>query len=1100
MDARRYLPVLGIYLLASCVRQDSTPDGALLLDEEVTLVRGASGDSAVREITVDGNSVIVALVDEQLTDVKVKLAVAGGRDKIPATQVENNLGGAGVEIAALRVPRGARAAVTLTSAPDAKQSGHVRLRIRRFDHEPKDPKHAAQLEAFRAWSSATNASHRAGAIKESGLADIDRAIASLGTTQGDAALAAQARLVKANMFYFFRIDERESRAEAQRAAAAFRALPEPDALGEARAKYVEALALTEISGDASVNPTSQEATQLARDLLTELGAPTSAFGPVERARAIASQGHIDVEAGFTDDGKKRYETAQAIYLAEGFEAGVRDMNFSLAVVLLNVGRFRDSALAFDPLIPEVGKITNPDRRAAMYIHAARARVFSGRSDEAQELLHDALELAREYNLRSQESAALQGLGNFYLYRGDTLSAGKLYDEVLKITRAQGDTVGINAGLQSAGYVARVEGDYARAIEMHKEGVQIATTPVAEMRTMRELGMDYLFAGDYPAAIAQFRGGLAVKLQDPRHHAYSDLKRNLVEALLANGDITRANRKEADRLLAESTESSIRVGDKLSEIGGHRVNGQLLATLGYPAEARVEYERALELAHEYREKSASMEARKAMLLHEQAAFRGYLDLELKSVAARGAGKLRAASQREERALRLVEFARDANYRTNRTGELDAQTAARVDSLFEQMGSLSLEIAKLAGHELNEAEQTKLEGLQLEMMNAYAELDRVRTAASTKRAAAENFRPDAARAWRGIGPGVVQVSYALGDEHVYVWTRSEAGILATVLDKSPKALEQELIELGALDRNAAPEKVEQALERVSALLLPAELLPANTSAVEIVAEGRIAGVPFAGLRSPTNRARRLAETHAITMITSMFAAEESARPKLARPFRLVALASGSGTMRSAPIADPAPKLQAATAEIRAIASLFEARDPAAKIQLLTGREGSAVALRGIWGSGADVVHFATHALADLRQPLASLLVLPAEDAAGKPTYLTAGQVQGWRGDADLVFLSACESAIGPPRFAGGMPGLQSAFLRAGARGVIATLWPIEDVLAREFTADFYRRYTGGQSAAQALSETQRMWLAPKAGASDAEQARRHINALAHGFYTH
>ncbi len=59
-----------------------------------------------------------------------------------------------------------------------------------------------------------------------------------------------------------------------------------------------------------------------------------------------------------------------------------------------------------------------------------------------------------------------------------------------------------------------------------------------------------------------------------------------------------------------------------------------------------------------------------------------------------------------------------------------------------------------------------------------------------------------------------------------------------------------------------------------------------------------------------------------------------------------------------------------------------------------------------------------------------------------------------------LSACETAVGPARFADGMSGLQGAFLRAGARGVIATLWPVEDVYASQFAADFYRRYTHRQ----------------------------------------
>jgi ribosomal-protein-alanine N-acetyltransferase len=78
---------------------------------------------------------------------------------------------------------------------------------------------------------------------------------------------------------------------------------------------------------------------------------------------------------------------------------------------------------------------------------------------------------------------------------------------------------------------------------------------------------------------------------------------------------------------------------------------------------------------------------------------------------------------------------------------------------------------------------------------------------------------------------------------------------------------------------------------------------------------------------------------------------------------------------------------------------------------------------------------------------------------------------------------------------MSGLQGAFLRAGARGVIGTLWPVEDVYASQFAADFYRRYTGGKSAAESLSETQRAWLKSSPGIRGSEQAYRRMTASAH-----
>jgi CHAT domain-containing protein len=770
----------------------------------------------------------------------------------------------------------------------------------------------------------------------------------------------------------------------------------------------------------------------------------------------------------------------------------------LANVLLERGRFYDAGRAYDSVLPEFERITNPEKRIAAYYAAGRSQAFSGRPDEAAENMLKALTLARQYKVRLLEGRAMQGLGHLYQNQSDLLQSRAFFTEALKIIREENDVMALVWALGNYGVIARVDRDYPRAIELHKEAVRRSSNPVGVVRSMRELGLDYYYSGDGPAAIAAYRQALAVKLQDPRHHAYSDVKRNLAQALIEFGDGSRRTLDEAAALLADTLEDCIQVRDQLGEIGARRVLAQLLTAEGKRAAAKAEYERAFAAARAYRAKSANTEVHAGTLAHEQAAFRGYLDLVLAGVAARGPGKLEPASAAETSALYTLELARDAHFGSTRTGSLDAETTQRVDALLEQMANKSVRIAALLKQEVESAEAIELETLQLDMSKLRADLESVRTAAAAKHAATENARPTARRAWRDLAPGDAQLSYALGEKQVYVWVRTGSGIRVTVLAQGPTGLEQQLAELGSFNPQSEPGKIERALDRVSALLLPDGLLPERTNEIEIVAEGRIAGVAFPGLRLPNDRTRHLIETHTVTMISSMFAAGDPLRTR-SRPFQLVALASGNGSLRSARQPDPTPRLQAATKEIRDVAALFEGRTPGAKVKLLFGAEGNASNLRGIWSSGADVVHFATHALADLQQPLASLLVMPATGADGTATYLTAGQVRDWRGDADLVFLSACESAIGPPRFASGMPGLQHAFLRAGARGVIATLWPIEDVLAQEFSADFYRRFTGGMSAVQSLRETQRVWLAGEAGGDRDKQARRRITALAHAYYT-
>ncbi|HYC61316.1 MAG TPA: CHAT domain-containing protein [Thermoanaerobaculia bacterium] len=91
-------------------------------------------------------------------------------------------------------------------------------------------------------------------------------------------------------------------------------------------------------------------------------------------------------------------------------------------------------------------------------------------------------------------------------------------------------------------------------------------------------------------------------------------------------------------------------------------------------------------------------------------------------------------------------------------------------------------------------------------------------------------------------------------------------------------------------------------------------------------------------------------------------------------------------------------------------------------------------------ADVVHFATHALLDDRNPLYSRLALARDDSGHEDGWLETWEIVLLRLDADLVVLSACDTATGRIGAGEGVVGMAWSFFIAGARATVATQWKV------------------------------------------------------------
>jgi CHAT domain-containing protein len=133
-------------------------------------------------------------------------------------------------------------------------------------------------------------------------------------------------------------------------------------------------------------------------------------------------------------------------------------------------------------------------------------------------------------------------------------------------------------------------------------------------------------------------------------------------------------------------------------------------------------------------------------------------------------------------------------------------------------------------------------------------------------------------------------------------------------------------------------------------------------------------------------------------------------------------------------------------------------------LSGSRASVSAVRARM-TDASVIHFATHALAfsTIDRARDSFLALSPDSSSNG--LLTVGNLMDDSTlvlHADLVVLSACQTALGMLTDSEGTVGLERAFLAKGARSLLVSLWSVDDVATAELMKRFYSHWLADPDA--------------------------------------
>lgn len=765
-------------------------------------------------------------------------------------------------------------------------------------------------------------------------------------------------------------------------------------------------------------------------------------------------GFLHRRLGHTQPMLESYQRALELFQAEGNELGIAQVQNHFGLYHSSMGAYRKALQAYRGALESFQKLGMKREQARATNNIGKLYNDLGDSERAILFLQKALTMRREAGDQTHEITTLMHLGNAYAQEDQIDKAQSLYSEALQ---------------------------KAQILELEKQ----------QSAALIMLSLLALKANSIKQALAFAQQALAL------HSTHKDLLSRarahaaLGKAQIANGDFSLAQ----DSLQAALNDYKT----------GYYLRGQAetLYALAQCAKgvndlntATTYLHQAIELFEKQREKVEAPDLR---------------------------AKLMASKYQIYEAMIAVYMARHQQDPTQRFDliALDYSERGRARVLLEQLhetqGTLDSRLSPIQNQQLEQANQqliSKLKAYRKLKLNQQTDADAAAAELETawvqlteleRQVAAEAptygalFQPQPLT-WQTIQQAIPQDTllriYALASEASYLWEVTHTQIVAHVLPDRATIANQVQDYTHALSLRDHSPANRQRTETLKVALSKA-LMPKNTLANEhpklvIVADGVLHSLPFATLRTSSEDQKLVQHHTAIAMLPSASVLTSlRQRKRQPAPNHLLAILADPIFEPNDPrlqvqIDDKRDTLPASTRSVEAETGLLRLPGTAQEAQNLAKIPDNSSAIVTRIGTAASrdwvmsgalknyrYIHFATHGLIDDRRPELSTLALSFFDEHGKQQtgFLSLNDIYNLQLNADLVVLSACETALGQQVRGEGLISLSRAFIYAGSKAVIASLWRVPERATTELMTHLYRgMLQEGLSPAQALRQAQ------------------------------